>query len=82
MDEPRPRVLVLVGNVAGHHPVVASLREYFQVDVFDSIDAAMEALRDSTYHAVFADTGDFLPLERALVGHQASVVLDTIGEGV
>jgi len=82
MDEPRPRVLVLVGNVAGHHPVVASLREYFQVDVFDSIDAGMEALRDSTYHAVFADTGDFLPLERALVGHQASVVLDTIGEGV
>ena len=58
------------------------MREYFQVDVFDSIDAAMEALRDSTYHAVFADTGDFLPLERALVGHQASVVLDTIGEGV
>ena len=43
MDEPRPRVLVLVGNVAGHHPVVASLGEYFRVDVFDSIDAAMEA---------------------------------------
>ncbi|MEM9883914.1 MAG: response regulator, partial [Planctomycetota bacterium] len=33
-------------------------------------------------HAVFADVGDFLPLERALVGDQSSLVLNTIGEGV
>ena len=82
MDEPRPRVLVLAGSAAGHHPVAAGLSEYFDVDVFDSMDAAMAALRDGTYHAVFADAGDFLPLERALVGHQAGAVLDTIGEGV
>jgi hypothetical protein len=30
---------------------------------------------------VFADVGDFLPLERGLVGQKAEVVLDTIGEG-
>ncbi len=78
----RPRVLVLTGNVAHDHSVAADLSHHFDVDVFDSMDAAMEALRKSTYHAVFADVGDFLPLERALAGQQAAVVLNTIGEGV
>jgi len=78
----RPRILVLTGKIAGNHPVAASLSEFFEVDVFDSMNEAMAALRDRTYHAVFADAGDFLPLERALVGQQASLVLNTIGEGV
>ena len=43
---------------------------------------ALEVLRHESPRAVFADAGDFLPLERALVGDKASLVLDTVGEGV
>ena len=34
------------------------------------------------FSAVFSDSADFLPLERALVSQQASLILNTIGEGV
>src|SRR2546426_487149 len=47
-----------------------------------SIDEAMEALRHETFDAIFSDTADFLPLERALVSQQASLILNTLGEGV
>ncbi|MEX0774605.1 MAG: response regulator [Phycisphaeraceae bacterium] len=46
------------------------------------MDDAMEALRSRDFHAIFADVGDFLPLERGLVGDKSSLVLNTIGEGV
>ena len=82
METPRPRVLVLSGQVAANNPIAGSLSEFFDVDVFESMDEAMAALRRSEYQAVFADAGDFLPLERALLGEQASLVLNTIGEGV
>src|SRR6185503_1598323 len=45
-------------------------------------DDAIKALRTDHFTAVFSDTGDFLPLERALVSQQANLILDTIGEGV
>ena len=82
MSGDRPHILVLTGHVVDHHPVAGVLSEFFDVDVFGSMDEAMDALRRCDYQAVFADAGDFLPLERALVGQQASIVLDTIGEGV
>ena len=82
MNQVRPRVLVLGGNVSGHHPIAAALQQCCDVDTFDTLDEAMAALRREMYHAVFADVGDFLPLERGLVGQQSSLVLDTIGEGV
>ncbi|HWP40066.1 MAG TPA: response regulator, partial [Tepidisphaeraceae bacterium] len=47
-----------------------------------SIDQAIEALRNDHFDAVFSDSADFLPLERALVSQQASLILNTIGEGV
>src|SRR5438093_13049807 len=47
-----------------------------------SIDEAMEALRHETFDAIFSGTADFLPLERALVSQQASLILNTLGEGV
>ena len=63
--------------------IIRSLSKLYQVDVFEHVDQVMDALRsDRHYHAVFAGVGDFLPLERALVDQQASLVLDTIGEGV
>src|SRR5437016_13102297 len=47
-----------------------------------SIDEAMEALRHETFDAIFSDAADFLPLERALISQQASLILNTLGEGV
>ncbi|HYO08906.1 MAG TPA: response regulator [Tepidisphaeraceae bacterium] len=47
-----------------------------------TIDEAITALRTDHFSAVFSDTGDFLPLERALVSQQANLILNTIGEGV
>ena len=70
------------GKVASEHSVAESLSSRFQVDWFDRMDQAMTALRNKTYDAVFADVGDFLPLERSLAVQQSGLVLDTIGEGV
>jgi two-component system, sensor histidine kinase SagS len=82
MQDTRPRILIFAGKVTQDYPIAEELRRSFQVDVFDKMDEAMAALRTHTYHAVFADVGDFLPLERALVGEKSSLVLNTIGEGV
>ncbi|MCC7191839.1 MAG: response regulator [Phycisphaeraceae bacterium] len=78
----RPRILILGGKVTSEHAVAQALSGMFDVDTFDRMDDAMNALRQRTYHAVFSDVGDFLPLERGLVGQQSSLVLNTIGEGV
>lgn len=82
MTDTRPRVLVFAGKVTRSHPVAGLLSEHFRVDVFDRMDEALAALRREDYHAVFADVGDFLPLERGLVGEKSSLILNTIGEGV
>ncbi len=82
MSEPRPQVLVLEGHLTRHHPVVQKLGEQFDVHVFADMNQAVGALRRGEIRGVFADVGDFLPLERAMVGDKSSLVLDTIGEGV
>lgn len=82
MSEKRPKLLVLDGKVQREHPVVALLSAHFDVEVVQQMDRALEVLRNDAPRAVFADAGDFLPLERALVGDKASLVLDTVGEGV
>ncbi|MFK7789955.1 MAG: GAF domain-containing protein, partial [Phycisphaeraceae bacterium] len=82
MSGERPRVLVFGGRVLGDHPIAQLLGDGFDVDVFASSDEAIAALKAKAYHGVFADVGDFLPLERAIVSDKASVVLNTIGEGV
>ena len=82
MDEHRPKVMVLLGRTQMEHPAMEALSSRFDVQLFESMDEAMAALRQQHFDAVFADVGDFLPLERGLVGQQAGAVLDTIGEGV
>lgn len=70
----------------GHHAeqagVVETLEQRFEVVKTDTIDGAMAALRKDDFVGVISDSGDFLPLERALVTQQASMILNTIGEGV
>ena len=83
MHEQRSKVLILTGqSTATNSPAVESLRQSSDVVTIESIDQAIEALRNDHYDAVFSDSADFLPLERALVSQQANVILNTIGEGV
>ena len=77
-----PRVLALRGRITDQYSLTQVLGCHFHVDVAESIEDAMARLRCESYHAVIADVGDFLPLERGLVGQQSSLVLNTIGEGV
>jgi PAS domain-containing protein len=82
MTDARQRVLIFGGDGAADNPAAAALAERFDISVLSSTDEALRALRAGDFHAVFAGVGDFLPLERALVGDKSSLVLNTIGEGV
>jgi CheY-like chemotaxis protein len=78
----RSKVLVLAGQQTVHSAVIDALRSLSDVVEISTIDQAIEALRHEHFTAVFSDSADFLPLERALVGQQANLILNTIGEGV
>jgi CheY-like chemotaxis protein len=78
----RSKVLVLAGPSPAHASTVDALRERCEVVETGSIDQAIELLRHDQFDAIFSDSADFLPLERALVSQQANLILNTIGEGV
>ena len=82
MSQHRPRILIFEGQDRSAQAVAAALSDLYEVHTVQSMDEALEQLRGDEYHAVFADVGDFLPLERGLVGEKSSLVLNTIGEGV
>jgi CheY-like chemotaxis protein/PAS domain-containing protein len=82
LSEIRKRVLVLAGETSAHSAAVDSLKTQYDVVEVGTIDEAIAALRNDQFAAVFSDAGDFLPLERALISQQASLILNTIGEGV
>lgn len=82
MDDIRPTVLILSGKVSSAHPVEQVLSSIFKVERFSTADEAMAAIRHKDYHAIFADAGDFVALERGLVTQQSHLLLNTIGEGV
>ena len=82
MTDDRPRILVLGGKCIDREAVAEALGQVFCIDQFENPDEAVSALRHQMYAGIFADVGDFLPLERSLFDRQASLVLNTIGEGV
>lgn len=82
MAETRNKVLVLAGQSTTNASIIDTLRGVCDLAITDSIDQAIELLRHDHYDAIFSDSADFLPLERALVSQQANLVLNTIGEGV
>jgi CheY-like chemotaxis protein len=83
LDGQKNKVLILASQTkAGNSAAVEALRATCDVVEIPTIDQAIEALRNDRFDAIFSDSADFLPLERALVSQQASLVLDTIGEGV
>src|SRR5687768_11152211 len=81
-DSTRPKILVLVGHSDASTPAVEALKARYDVVEIQTIEQAVEALRHEQFTAIFSDSADFLPLERALVGQQANLILNTIGEGV
>jgi CheY-like chemotaxis protein len=76
------KLLVLHGPALESGCTLDFLREHFQVQVAQSLDLALDAMRQQPFDAVLAETADFLPLERGVVTQQASVILDTIADGV
>ena len=83
LEGQRNKVLVLASQTkASNAAAVEALRATCDVVEIPTIDEAIEALRHDHFGAIFSDSTDFLPLERALVSQQASLVLNTIGEGV
>ncbi|MDB5298326.1 MAG: putative response regulator receiver protein, partial [Phycisphaerales bacterium] len=81
LNDTRCKVLVLSGQ-GRYGQAIDSLRTSCDVVQIGSIDQAIDALRTDQFSAIFSDSGDFLPLERALVSQQANLILNTIGEGV
>jgi len=75
-------MLVLGGPSKANAQTIGALRDQCDVIEVETIDQAIEALRHDHFDAVFSDSADFLPLERALVSQQANLILNTIGEGV
>ncbi len=82
MHPTRSKVLILTGQATVNSEVVAKIHQQCDVVEITTIDQAIEALRNDHFDAVFSDSADFLPLERALVSQQANLILNTIGEGV
>jgi CheY-like chemotaxis protein len=82
LHEQPSKLLILTGQSGAHGAIVEALRRLAEVVETSTIDQAISALRSEQFAAVFADAGDFLPLERALVSQQANLILNTIGEGV
>jgi CheY-like chemotaxis protein len=76
------RILVLSSQTGANAAVIECLKSTSAVVEFSSFTEAVEAMRHGRFDAVFSDAADFLPLERALVSQQASLILNTLGEGV
>jgi CheY-like chemotaxis protein len=82
VDGQRNKVLVLAGRDTPNSEAIDCLRARCDVVAVDTLEKAVDLLRRDFYSAIFSDAEDFLPLERALVSQQASLILNTIGEGV
>jgi CheY-like chemotaxis protein len=76
------KILILAGPQTVNAPIIETLRKTYDIVETANIDQAIEALRNDHYSAIFSDSADFLPLERALISQQANLILNTIGEGV
>ena len=76
------KVLILSSQSPANAELVRWLESQCTSVEADSIDQAIEWLRHEHFDAIFSDSADFLPLERALVSQQASLILNNIGEGV
>jgi len=81
MGDSRPKLLVLGGPHVDLDALEASLGRHFQL-VVATPSSALNTMEVEGCQAVLAEAGDFVPLERDLVGRQSSALLNAIGEGI
>jgi CheY-like chemotaxis protein len=82
MTDTRPRLLLLEGGSSDRSAVSDALGHVFDVVRMTDFEEALSVMREQHIDAVFADVGDFLPLERGLASGHAALVLNTLAEGV
>lgn len=82
MNDSRKRLLFLVGKNTPGEAVTQVLSQFYEVETAQDLDQALQMLRARDFHAILADVGDFLPLERSLANDRSTLVLNTVGEGV
>jgi CheY-like chemotaxis protein len=82
MNEPRPRLLFLEGAASDRLSTEQALENAFEIARVRDIEEALHIMREQHIDAVFADVGDFLPLERGLASGHAAMVLNALAEGV
>lgn len=78
----RPKVLLLSKPGSRGATIASRLGEDAEVRVVDSFTDAMSALKDAQYDLIVSDQSDFMALERNIVEQQATMILNTIGQGV
>ena len=81
MGARKPKLLVLGGPHVDADALGVSLGELFEL-VESSPGEAIATMEYEGCQVVLAEAGDFVPLERGLVGRQSSMLLNAIGEGV
>ena len=81
MGARKPKLLVLGGPHVDADALGDSLGELFEL-VESSPGEAIATMEYEGCQVVLAEAGDFVPLERGLVGRQSSMLLNAIGEGV
>ena len=82
MNDRQAKVLILAGHETVNSGIIEALRGSAELVEARTIGSAIDLLRRDHFTGVFSDSEDFLPLERALVSQQASLILNTIGEGI
>ncbi len=83
MTGKKPSILVLGGQTIEVQQVVQALSQVADVSVMHEVDKAIQAIKQGRdFQAIFCQTSDFMPLERAIVDQQAGVILNMIGEGI
>jgi CheY-like chemotaxis protein len=78
----KTKVLILAGQSTVNSQIADFIKQHSDVVETSEIEQALEQLRHGHFDAIFSDSADFLPLERALASQQATLILNTIGEGV
>lgn len=78
----RPKVLLLSKPGSRGASLIARVGDEAEVRVVETFADAMSALRDGRFDLIISDHSDFMALERNLVEQQATMILNTIGQGV
>ena len=76
------KILVLAGRGSRAESIAERLGGDAEIHLANSFEEAMAALREGSFDLVISEQGDFMALERSAIDHQATMILDTIGQGV